>query len=44
MQAMRNFVFHEYFRIDLDVLWQTVNQNLPPLVPLLRSMLDQGTH
>ena len=41
MQAMRNFVFHEYFRIDLDILWQTITQNLPPLLPLLRDLLDQ---
>ncbi len=39
MQAMRNVVFHEYFRVDVSILWQTVTQNLPPLVPLLRAML-----
>ncbi len=34
----------EYFRIDVAVLWQTVNQNLAPPVPLLRSLLDQESH
>jgi len=40
MRAMRNIVFHEYFRVDTAILWQTVTSNFPPLVPLLRAMLN----
>jgi uncharacterized protein with HEPN domain len=40
MQAMRNIVVHEYFRIDLNILWETVQRDLPPLVPRLREMLE----
>lgn len=42
MQAIRNVVMHEYFRVDVGILWQTIKQDLPPLVPLLRTILEQG--
>ncbi|MDP2936438.1 MAG: DUF86 domain-containing protein, partial [Dehalococcoidia bacterium] len=35
MLAMRNILAHEYFAVDLAILWQTVNANLPTLSPLL---------
>ena len=41
MQAMRNVVVHEYFRIDAAILWQTITQNLPPLVPVLQEILEK---
>lgn len=40
MRGMRNFVVHEYFGIDVDVLWDTITVNLPALLPALREMLD----
>lgn len=40
MLAMRNILAHEYFAVDLGILWQTANANLPPLVPALRGILD----
>ena len=30
--AMRNRLIHAYFDIDLDILWQTVTTELPPLL------------
>jgi uncharacterized protein with HEPN domain len=39
MQAVRNVIVHEYFRLDVAILWQTITQNLPPLVPLLEELL-----
>lgn len=41
MQAIRNVIVHEYFRVDVAILWQTVTQNLPPLEPSLQEILDQ---
>ncbi len=41
MQGIRNTVFHEYFRIDELVLWDTVKQDLPPLVPKLEEILER---
>jgi uncharacterized protein with HEPN domain len=29
--AMRNFLIHEYWEIDLEKVWDTVKHDLPPL-------------
>ncbi len=42
MRGIRNIVVHEYFRVDVAILWQTITQNLPPLVPMLESLLAQA--
>ncbi|MBI2854960.1 MAG: DUF86 domain-containing protein [Chloroflexi bacterium] len=42
MRGMRNILAHEYFGVDLSILWQTVQHDLPPLVPLLRAVLEAG--
>jgi len=41
MQAIRNVVVHEYFRIDVGILWQTLTENLSPLVPVLEEILKR---
>ena len=33
--AMRNRLVHAYFSINLDILWNTVQQDLPGLIDLL---------
>ena len=40
MKAMRNILIHEYFGIDIDVLWQTVKEDLPPLKAYLKKVLN----
>lgn len=40
MRGIRNVVVHEYFGISHRILWDTVNQDLRPLIPLLERMLD----
>ena len=37
--GMRNRLIHGYDVIDLDVLWQTITEDLPPLVRELERML-----
>jgi uncharacterized protein with HEPN domain len=32
---MRNKVAHEYFGVEVKILWQTVREDLPALLPLL---------
>jgi uncharacterized protein with HEPN domain len=39
--AMRNRLIHAYFEIDLDRVWDTVIDDLPPLVKALEDMLQQ---
>lgn len=41
MSAMRNFVVHEYFGISDRILWDTVQIDLPPLVPVLNKIVMQ---
>jgi uncharacterized protein with HEPN domain len=33
MSGMRNKLIHEYFGIDLEILWKVLKGNLPPLKP-----------
>ncbi|MBI4704724.1 MAG: DUF86 domain-containing protein [Deltaproteobacteria bacterium] len=35
MAGMRDKLIHEYFGVDLAIVWQAVEQELPPLRPLL---------
>ena len=42
LRGLRNVIAHEYFDLDVQTLWNTVRNNLPPLVTALRKMLDSG--
>ena len=39
--AMRNRLIHVYFDIDLDRVWDTVTDDLPPLINTLESILSR---
>ena len=41
MRAMRNIVVHEHDRVNLHTIWDTIQNDLPPLVPLLLHLLEQ---
>ena len=41
MSDMRNVLIHEYFGVDLPILWKTIRSDLPPLVPALKAVLSQ---
>ncbi len=41
MRAMRNRLVHAYFSVDPRVIWDTIHQDLPPLVPLLEALLRE---
>ena len=41
MRAMRDFIVHEYFGVNPDVLWGTVTEDLPAVVPVLRRMFGE---
>lgn len=40
--GMRHRLIHAYFDINLDILWQTVQQDLPPLIAELDSVLGEN--
>ncbi len=37
--SMRNRLIHAYFDIDPDILWASVTEEIPDLLPLLRPLL-----
>jgi len=39
--GMRNRLIHAYFDINLDILWATVQDSLPPLIQALESALAE---
>ena len=38
--SMRNRLIHAYFDIDLDILWKTVIEDLPPLISKLEEIIE----
>jgi len=40
VRGMRNIVIHEYFQINLLIIWQTVQEDLVSLELSLRKLLD----
>jgi uncharacterized protein with HEPN domain len=41
MVAMRNRLIHAYFDIDLDRVWDTITDDLPPLIIALAGILPE---
>jgi uncharacterized protein with HEPN domain len=37
--GMRNRLIHAYFDVNLDLLWDTLTDDLPPLITALESLL-----
>jgi uncharacterized protein with HEPN domain len=38
--GMRNRLIHAYYDVDLDILWNTVSQALPPLGTQIEAVLE----
>lgn len=41
MTRMRNVLVHEYDHIDMEVVWSTIKEDLPSVLPKLKQLLDQ---
>ena len=39
--ALRNVLAHEYFGVDLDIVWEVVRRRLPPLKRAIAAMLKE---
>ncbi len=39
---MRNILIHVYFGIDLDAVWSTVQNDLPPLIAELEALVQDS--
>ena len=38
--GMRNRLIHAYFDINLDILWKTITEDIPPLISDLENILE----
>ncbi len=41
MVGMRDRLIHGYFDINLDILWKTVREDLPPLIEKIEKILSE---
>lgn len=41
MIGLRNIAIHEYFGIDLEIIWEIITKNLPETKPLIRKLLKK---
>jgi uncharacterized protein with HEPN domain len=41
MIGMRDRLIHGYFDINLDIIWKTVKNDLPPLIDKIEKILDE---
>ena len=44
LSGIRNRIVHEYFNIDVSIIWQIVTKDLPELKLNLRKLLDNNPH
>ena len=42
MAGMRDKLIHDYVTVDVEVVWKTVREDLPPLLPLLQAVLEDA--
>jgi uncharacterized protein with HEPN domain len=40
--GMRNRLIHAYFRVNRDVVWKTVQEDLPTLIEILQEVTASG--
>ena len=40
IMGMRNKLTHEYFGVNTKVVWRTVHEDLPVIIPLLQKILE----
>jgi uncharacterized protein with HEPN domain len=41
IRGIRNVIIHEYFRVDLSIIWETIQTDLPPLVRQLQELVER---
>lgn len=44
MIGLRNIAIHEYFGIDLGIIWEIISRNLPETKPKIKTMLQLFTN
>ena len=41
MIGLRNLIIHQYFGVDLDIIWEIISKNLPETKPMIIEMLRE---
>ncbi|PIZ68194.1 hypothetical protein CO165_03255 [Candidatus Roizmanbacteria bacterium CG_4_9_14_3_um_filter_33_18] len=41
--GMRNFIIHEYFGVDLNIVWDTIKEDLPTFKENVKKLLQKST-
>lgn len=42
IKSTRNFLIHEYDGIDLDIVWETVKEDIKNLIPVLQRLIKSS--
>ena len=40
MISMRNKILHEYFGVDTEILWKTIQEDIPPLKEQIKGLAE----
>ncbi len=43
IKDFRNLLIHEYFGVDLEIVWKIIQDNLPVLINAVREILGTGS-
>lgn len=43
MEGMRHILVHGYFSISVEVLWDVIENDIPELIPILKSLLNNNS-
>ena len=41
MSGMRNKLIHEYFGVDVRVVWKTITEDIPAIAPIIKEISKQ---
>lgn len=41
IKGMRNKLVHQYFGVNMEVVWQTIHEDLPMIIGVLEKIIDQ---
>ena len=42
MAGIRDKLIHDYVSVNLEVVWKTVTEDLPVLLPMVQRVLDEA--